>query len=154
MHRNLLSIGELHIGPLLALGPPRPSCSIEPGIETQILVRSIAFRNPASAACLWLYRTRTGLSWRTVGESAEGLVAVGLVIVARWNPFLVIPIALLFGLGETSVLKLQAGGVAISPSLLATVPYIFAIIVVVVAQARGRRSAAMPADLTAIFRTR
>jgi ABC-type uncharacterized transport system permease subunit len=155
----------------------------------------------AAAAGLWLYRTRTGLSWRTVGESADvaralgihpmrvrlqailaggvfaglggailsvdytqtwaqditkgkGLVAVGLVIVARWNPFLVIPTALLFGLGETSVLKLQAAGVAISPSLLATVPYIFAIIVVVFAQARGRRSAAMPADLTAIFRTR
>jgi general nucleoside transport system permease protein len=92
----------------------------------------------AGLAGLWLYRTRTGLIWRTVGESAEvaralgirparvrpqsillggalaglggavlsvdytqtwarditkgkGLVAVGLVIVARWNPYLVIP---------------------------------------------------------------
>jgi len=154
----------------------------------------------AVIAGLWLYRTRTGLAWRTVGESGDvaralglrphwvrfqailaggffaglggailsvdytqtwaqditkgkGLVAVGLVIVARWNPFLVIPTALLFGLSETSVLKLQAGGVAISPSLLATVPYIFAILVVVLAQSQGRRSAAMPADLTAIFRT-
>jgi general nucleoside transport system permease protein len=154
----------------------------------------------AVIAGLWLYRTRTGLNWRTVGESAgvaralgihpvwvrlqailvgglfaglggavlsvdytqtwaqdvtkgKGLVAVGLGIVARWNPFLLIP-TLLFGLSETSVLKLQAGGVAISPSLLATVPYFFAILVVVFAQAQGRRSAAMPADLTAIFRTR
>ena len=153
----------------------------------------------AVIAGLWLYRTRTGLAWRTVGESAEvaralglrplwvrfqaiitggffaglggailsidytqtwaqditkgkGLVAVGLVIVARWNPFLVIPTALLFGLSETSVLKLQAGGVAISPSLLATVPYVFAILVVVLAQSQGSRNAAMPADLTAIFR--
>ena len=149
----------------------------------------------------WLYRTRPGLSWRTVGESAEvaralgirprwvrlqailvggmfaglggailsvdytqtwaqditkgkALVAVGLVIVARWNPFLVIPTALLFGLSETSVLKLQAGGVAISPSLLATIPYLFAIAIVVFAQSHGRRSAAMPADLVSIFRTR
>lgn len=155
----------------------------------------------AIIAGLWLYRTRTGLSWRTVGESGEvartlgirpvwvrfqailvggllaglggailsvdytqtwaqditkgkGLVAVGLVIVARWNPFLVIPTALFFGLSETSVLKLQAGGIAISPSLLATVPYLFAIVVVVFAQSQGRRSATMPADLTAIFRTR
>jgi ABC-type uncharacterized transport system permease subunit len=152
-------------------------------------------------AGIWLYRTRTGLSWRTVGESAEiakalgihppwvrfqaitvggffaglggailsvdytqtwaqditkgkGLVAVGLVIVARWNPLLVIPTALLFGLSETSVLKLQAGGVAISPSLLATIPYLFAIVVVVLAQSQGRRRDAMPADLVAIFRTR
>ena len=97
----------------------------------------------AGVAGIWLYRTRSGLIWRTVGESAEvaralgirpvavrlqsillggalaglggavlsvdytqtwaqditkgkGLVAVGLVIVARWNPFLVIPTALLF----------------------------------------------------------
>jgi general nucleoside transport system permease protein len=154
----------------------------------------------AVVAGFWLYRTRTGLSWRTVGESGDvaralgirptwvrlqsilvgglfaglggailsvdytqtwaqditkgkGLVAVGLVIVARWNPFLVIPTALLFGLSETSVLKLQAAGVAVSPSLLATVPYLFAIVVVVLAQSRGRRSAAMPADLVSIFRT-
>jgi simple sugar transport system permease protein len=154
----------------------------------------------AVIAGFWLYRTRTGLSWRTVGESSnvaralgirpiwvrlqsilvgglfaglggailsvdytqtwaqditkgKGLVAVGLVIVARWNPFLVIPTALLFGLSETSVLKLQAAGVAVSPSLLATVPYLFAIVVVVLAQSQGRRSAAMPADLVSIFRT-
>ena len=69
-------------------------------------------------------------------------------------PVLAVRIQELFGLSETSVLKLQAAGVAISPSLLATVPYLFAIVVVVLAQSQGRRSAAMPADLTAIFRTR
>jgi len=93
-------------------------------------------------------------TWAQDITKGKGLVAVGLVIVARWNPLLVIPTALLFGLSETSVLKLQAGGIAISPSLLATIPYFFAIAVVVFAQSKGRRSAAMPADLTAIFRTR
>jgi ABC-type uncharacterized transport system permease subunit len=147
-----------------------------------------------------LYRTRSGLIWRTVGESAEvaralgirpvavrlqsillggalaglggavlsvdytqtwaqditkgkGLVAVGLVIVARWNPFLVIPTALLFGASETAVLRLQAVGVAISPSLLAAMPYILALVVIVLAQSKTR-SDTMPADLTAIFRNR
>jgi ABC-type uncharacterized transport system permease subunit len=154
-------------------------------------------------ACIsgvWLYRTRTGLMWRTVGESAEvaralglrpawikwqailvggalagfagailsvdytqtwaqditkgkGLVAVGLVIVARWNPFLVIPTALLFGISETAVLRLQAGGVAISPSLLATSPYLVAVFVIVLSQARAQRGGGMPADLSAIFKT-
>ena len=132
----------------------------------------------ACLAGLWLFRTRSGLSWRTVGESADvaralglraarirlqsillggflaglggavlsvdytqtwaqditkgkGLVAVGLVIVARWNPYLVIPTALLFGLSETSVLRLQAAGVAISPSLLAAAPYLLAVLVIV-----------------------
>jgi simple sugar transport system permease protein len=171
------------------------------GILDQITWTAPAALALAVIAGVWLYRTRTGLNWRTVGESAEvaralgirsiwvrwqaimaggllaglggailsvdytqtwaqditkgkGLVAVGLVIVARWNPWLVIPTALLFGLSETSVLKLQAGGIAISPSLLATIPYVFAIAVVVFAQSQGRRSAAMPADLSAIFRMR
>jgi hypothetical protein len=38
--------------------------------------------------------------------------------------------------------------------LLAAMPYLFAIVVVVFAQSRGRRSAAMLANLTAIIRTR
>jgi simple sugar transport system permease protein len=154
----------------------------------------------ACFAGLWLYRTRPGLIWRTVGESAEvaralgcrplavrlrsillggalaglggavlsvdytltwaqdmtkgkGLVAVGLVIVARWNPYLVIPTALLFGFSETAVLRLQAGGVAISPSLLAATPYLLALAVIVLTQSQARRGGAMPADLMAIFRS-
>ncbi len=190
------------VAPFLPLGAHWPQ---SPALVRAVLDQ-ITWTPPAALALAvfagtWLYRTRPGLSWRTVGESAEvaralgirpllvrfqaitvgglfaglggailsvdytqtwaqditkgkGLVAVGLVIVARWNPFWVIPTALLFGLSETSVLKLQAGGVAISPSLLATMPYLFAIAVVVFAQSQGRRSAAMPADLVAIFRTR
>jgi general nucleoside transport system permease protein len=154
----------------------------------------------AVLAGVWLYRTRTGLVWRTVGESAEvaralgirpaavrlqailiggalaglggavlsvdytqtwaqdmtkgkGLVAVGLVIVARWNPYLVIPTALLFGISETAVLRLQAAGVAISPSLLATTPYLLALVVIVLSQSQAKRVGSMPADLTAIFRS-
>jgi len=80
-------------------------------------------------------------------------VAVGLVIVARWNPFLVIPTALLFGASETAALRLQAGGIAMSPSLLAAMPYLLALAVIVLSQARARRTGAMPADLSAIFRT-
>jgi general nucleoside transport system permease protein len=190
------------VSPFLPLGAYVPNApAFIRGILDQITWTAPMALALTVIAGFWLYRTRAGLGWRTVGESAEvaralgirpiwvrfqailtgglfaglggailsvdytqtwaqditkgkGLVAVGLVIVARWNPFLVIPTALLFGLSETSVLKLQAGGVAISPSLLATVPYIFAIVVVVLAQSQGRRSAAMPADLTAIFRTR
>jgi general nucleoside transport system permease protein len=189
------------VSPFLPLGAHLPdSPAMVRAVLDQITWTAPAGLLLAAFAGSWLYRTRTGLSWRTVGESAEvaralglrplwirwqaitvgglfaglggailsvdytqtwaqditkgkGLVAVGLVIVARWNPWLVIPTALVFGLSETSVLKLQAGGVAISPSLLATIPYFFAIIVVVLAQSRGRRSNAMPADLVSIFRT-
>ena len=190
------------VSPFLPLGAHLPdSPALVRAVLDQITWTAPAVLVLAMVAGCWLYRTRSGLRWRTVGESAEvaralgirplsvrlqaiivgglfaglggailsvdytqtwaqdiskgkGLVAVGLVIVARWNPFWVIPTALLFGLSETSVLKLQAGGVAISPSLLATVPYLFAIAVVVFAQSQGRRSAAMPGDLVSIFRTR
>jgi hypothetical protein len=58
-------------------------------------------------------------TWAQDMTKGKGLVAVGLVIVARWNPFLVIPVALFFGASETAVLRLQAEGVAVSSYLLA-----------------------------------
>jgi simple sugar transport system permease protein len=93
-------------------------------------------------------------TWAQDITKGAGLVAVGLVVVARWNPYLVIPVALLFGLAQASTLRLQAGGFAISPSLLAATPYLLSIAAIVVAQLRARRHSAMPADLRAIFRTR
>src|SRR4029453_18389993 len=59
------------------------------------------------------------LTWANEMTKGRGFVAVGLVIVARWNPFLVLPIVLLFGLCEAATLRLQALGVAISPYLIA-----------------------------------
>lgn len=147
---------------------------------------------------VWLYRTRTGLSWRTVGESEEaaraaglrpdvirllailaggvlagiggailsidytltwapdmtkgtGLVAVGLVIVARWNPFLGLPVALLFGLSQAAVQRLPASGIVISSHLLACIPYVVAVGVIVLAQLSARRGSGMPAELKAVF---
>ncbi len=148
-----------------------------------------------------LFRTRTGLHWRTVGESSTvaaalglrprlvqwqglltggllsglagavlsidytqtwaqnmtkglGLIAVGLVIVARWNPFLVLPVALLFGLADTSVLRLQAAAVNTSSYLLAAAPYVFCLGILVVTHLRADRDAHMPAGLKAVFNDR
>lgn len=148
---------------------------------------------------LWLYRTRTGLAWRTVGESEDaaraaglrpklvrllaivaggllagfggailsvdltqtwapnmtngtGLVAVGLVIVARRNPFLGLPVALLFGLTQAAVQRLPAAGIVMSSHLLACLPYLAAIAVIVFAQLRARADGGMPAELRSVFR--
>lgn len=152
----------------------------------------------AVIAGLFLYRTRTGLAWRTVGEAPDaaraaglsgpliqslavltggflagiggavlsvdytqtwaqemtkglGLVAVGLVIVARWNPFLVLPVVLFFGAAEAAVLRLQAGGLEVSSHLLATLPYVVALAVVIGAYAFGRRQGGMPEGLRLVF---
>jgi ABC-type uncharacterized transport system permease subunit len=51
------------------------------------------------------------------------------------------------------VLRLQAGGIAISPSLLATTPYLLALVVIFLSQSQAERAGSMPAGLTAIFRS-
>lgn len=150
------------------------------------------------AAGFWLYRTRTGLNWRIVGESFQtaralgirptlvqaqgilaggllsgfagailsvdytqtwanemtkgrGFVAVGLVIVARWNPYLVLPVVLLFGLSEAATLRLQATGVTLSPYLIACLPYLVCLLCVVVVSIREGRIGGMPAELVSVF---
>jgi ABC-type uncharacterized transport system permease subunit len=149
-------------------------------------------------AGFWLYRTRTGLNWRVVGESFQtaralgirpmvvqaqgilvggmlsgfagailsvdytqtwanemtkgrGFVAVGLVIVARWNPYLVLPVVLLFGLSEAATLRLQATGLTLSPYLIACLPYVVCLICVIVVSIREGRIGGMPAELVSVF---
>lgn len=146
----------------------------------------------------WLYRTRTGLQWRSVGESVavakaagirpwsiqvqgiltggfltglagaalsvdytrtwvenmtagRGLVAVGLVIVARWNPYLALPAALLFGGSEALYLRLQTAGVPVSSYLLATLPYLVSLLVLVISYQLARKEGAMPSELKSVF---
>ncbi len=146
----------------------------------------------------WLYRTRTGLSFRAVGESlasakalgfktarvqvlgilaggafsgmggaalsvdytrnwvegmtqGRGLVAVGLVIVARWNPYLAIPAALLFGGAEALTLRMQTAGVPISSHLLHTLPYLASLAVLVLSYSRANKEGGTPAGLSAVF---
>lgn len=150
------------------------------------------------AAGFWLYRTRTGLNWRIVGESfltaralgirqtlvqtqgilaggllsgvagailsvdytltwanemtkGRGFVAVGLVIVARWNPFLVLPVVLLFGLSEAATLRLQATGLTLSPYLIGCLPYIVCLACVIIVSLREGRIGGMPAELVSVF---
>lgn len=147
---------------------------------------------------LWVYGTRTGLTWRAVGESVEhaialgirprfvqfqailvgglfsgvagavlsvdytqtwaneitkgrGLVAVGLVIVARWNPFYVLPTALFFGFFEAAVLRLQAMGLEVSSYLLACLPYAMCLVVLVATQLVSSRASHMPESLKNVF---
>jgi simple sugar transport system permease protein len=149
-------------------------------------------------AGFWLYRTRTGLNWRIVGESVatgralgiqtlmvqaqgillggllsgfagailsvdytqtwademtkgRGFVAVGLVIVARWNPFLVLPVVLLFGLSEAATLRLQATGLTLSPYLIACLPYVICLLCVIIISIREGRIGGMPAELASVF---
>lgn len=87
-------------------------------------------------AALSVDLTRTWAEGMTEGR---GLVAVGLVIVARANPWLTLPAALVFGGAEALALRLQASGVAVSAPLLQTLPYLLSLLVMTLALVLGRR---------------
>jgi general nucleoside transport system permease protein len=90
-------------------------------------------------------------TWANDMTKGRGFVAVGLVIVARWNPFFVLPVVLIFGLSEAATLRLQAGGLTLSPYLIGCLPYVVCLLFVIVASMREGRIGGMPAELASVF---
>ncbi len=90
-------------------------------------------------------------TWAQEMTKGRGLIAVGLVIVARWKPILVLPICLVFGLAEVATLRVQSAGFAVSPHLLAAVPYLVVLLILIVSHIMPRRDTGMPADLKSVF---
>lgn len=101
-------------------------------------------------AALSVDYTRTWAEGMTAGR---GLVAVGLVIVARWNPWLTLPAALLFGTAEALSLRLQAADSAVPAHLLHTLPYLasLAVFTATCLRLKGRAGGGAPAALRAVF---
>lgn len=106
------------------------------------------FLSGIGGAALSVDYTLTWAEGMTVGR---GLVAVGLVIVARWNPYLAFPVALLFGGSEALALRLQAAGAPISPYLLSTLPYLVSLFVLVINYRQVGQTGGMPDGLRSVF---
>lgn len=106
------------------------------------------FLSGVGGAALSVDYTLTWAEGMTVGR---GLVAVGLVIVARWNPYLALPVALLFGGSEALALRLQAVGAPVSPYLLNTLPYLISLLVLIINYRQTRQSGGMPDGLRSVF---
>jgi simple sugar transport system permease protein len=102
-----------------------------------------------AGAALSVDYTRTWVEQMTAGR---GLLAVGLVIVARWNPWLALPVALIYGLSEALALRLQSMGADVSPYLLGTLPYAVPLIVLLLSYRASQRANAMPQELAGVFR--
>lgn len=98
-------------------------------------------------AALSVDYTRT---WAEGMSAGRGLVAVGLVIVARWNPWWTLPAALLFGGAEALSLRLQAADTPVSAQLLHTLPYIVSLVVLTLTCLR-RSDSGTPAGLKAVM---
>jgi simple sugar transport system permease protein len=90
-------------------------------------------------------------AWAEGMTKGRGLVAVGLAIVARWNPLLAVPAALLFGGAEALSLRLQAAGTTLSAHLLHTLPYLTCLVVFVATCVRERAGRGAPAGLRAVL---
>lgn len=91
-------------------------------------------------------------TWAQEMTKGRGFVAVGLVIVARWQPALALPVALIFGLSEIAVLQLQAAGVSISSHLLSCLPYGLCFLTLITAHAVAKVDRSMPASLASVFK--
>ncbi len=85
-------------------------------------------------------------TWMEAVTAGRGWIAVGLVILARWNPLYAVPAACLFGGVMAVQLNAQVAGLRVSPYLLSMLPYLFTIAALVGARwwAPGAR---MPAEL-------
>jgi simple sugar transport system permease protein len=90
-------------------------------------------------------------TWAEGMSQGRGLVAVGLVIVARYNPWLALPTALCFGAAEALVLRLQSAGSDASAHLLHMLPYAVALAVLIATCLGSSARASAPAELRAVL---
>jgi len=86
--------------------------------------------------------------WTENMTAGRGWIAIALVIFATWNPLRAALGAYLFGGVEALQFRLQSAGTTISPFFLSMLPYIFTIIVLVLATRETvRRRVGAPAAL-------
>jgi general nucleoside transport system permease protein len=85
-------------------------------------------------------------TWLEGLTAGRGWIALGLVVLARWNPLYAILVTYLFGSVIAIQFNAQAAGISVSPYLLSMLPYILTVIALVVADL-WKRGSEMPAEL-------
>lgn len=90
--------------------------------------------------------------WAERMTAGQGLIAVGLVIVAGWHPVRVLLATYLFGVLIVLHPNLQASGITVSPYILAALPYLFAVLALTLATSvYVRKGQGLPAALAKEF---
>jgi simple sugar transport system permease protein len=87
-------------------------------------------------------------SWNEGLSSGQGLVAVALVVFARWNPMNCVFAALLFGAAGALGPSLQTVGVNKGYYLFYAAPYVLTLLMMVLTVAPGRSLRGMPGELS------
>ena len=86
-------------------------------------------------------------SWNEGLSSGQGLMAVALVIFARWSPRRCLYASLLFGGAGALGPALQSVGISSHYYLFNAAPYVLTLVILVASSSATRASAAMPAEL-------
>jgi simple sugar transport system permease protein len=87
-------------------------------------------------------------SWNDGLSSGQGLMAVALVIFAKWNPVNCLYAALLFGGAGAIGPALQAKGVTQGRYLIGAIPYALTLGIMIITSSGSRQMAGIPAELT------
>jgi simple sugar transport system permease protein len=88
-------------------------------------------------------------SWNEGVSSGQGLIAVALVIFARWSPWRCVGAALLFGGAGAIGPALQSIGVSQGYYLFAAVPYVLTLVILVISCRPGSVARGSPGELGA-----
>ena len=78
--------------------------------------------------------------------AGNGFIALAVVIVARWNPYWVVPAALVFGAASALGLRAQAFHAGIPYEFLFMLPYVLTLLIYAGVVRRGRMPAALGTD--------
>ncbi len=91
-------------------------------------------------------------SWNDNISSGQGLMAVALVIFARWNPINCIYAAIIFGGAKAIGPALQAAGYSSFTYLINATPYILTMAIMIITCSRTKAWVGAPAELGASLR--
>jgi ABC-type uncharacterized transport system permease subunit len=87
-------------------------------------------------------------SWNEGISSGQGLIAIALVIFARWSPLRCIGSAALFGGAGAVGPALQSAGIGWGYHLFNTVPYVVTLVILVLTCKPGSLAQGSPGELT------
>jgi ABC-type uncharacterized transport system permease subunit len=87
-------------------------------------------------------------SWSEGLSSGQGLMAVALVIFARWSPMKCLYAALLFGAAGALAPALQSVGITSYRYMFIAAPYMLTLAIMILTSSRTRTLAGVPAELT------
>jgi simple sugar transport system permease protein len=87
-------------------------------------------------------------SWNEGLSSGQGLMAVALVVFARWNPLACVGASILFGAAGALGPSLQTVGITSGYYLFYAAPYVVTLLVLIITVSPGRALRGMPGELS------